>query len=208
MAVINTGKSMRRLTKLIKERLLAPNDAAKKIVDQRIWDAFGEDWCIVFTDLSGFSRQVAEFGIVHFLQIIHESRRIFDPCIENHDGFLLKSEGDSMLLLFRRPEKAVAACIDMQRAAKAYNEDRSDAEKILLCIGVGLGQMLRVGDDDVFGSEVNAASKLGEDTAKAWEILVTGPVKRALGDKYKYAEVQAPAGTDSAYKLSYDLAKV
>jgi hypothetical protein len=29
------------------------------------------------------------------------------------------------------------------------------------------------GDDDVFGAEVNAASKLGEDTAKAWEILVT-----------------------------------
>ena len=33
-------------------------------------------------NLSGFSRFVAEFGIIHFLQVIHESRRIFGPCID------------------------------------------------------------------------------------------------------------------------------
>src|SRR5690606_10410973 len=54
-----------------------------------------------------------------------------------------------------------------------------------------------------YGGEVNAASKLGEDTAKAGEILVTGHVKDAvsampglrfdpLGD--------APPGADSAFR--------
>jgi hypothetical protein len=34
--------------------------------------------------------------------------------------------------------------------------------------------MLRIGDDDIYGAEVNAACKLGEDTAKAEEFLITG----------------------------------
>ena len=57
--------SEERLEKLIAERLREGAD--KAAIDQRIWDLFGEEWCIMVTDLSGFSRGVAEFGIVHFL---------------------------------------------------------------------------------------------------------------------------------------------
>jgi len=46
----------------------------------------------------------------------------------------------------------------------------------LLCVGIGFGDVLRIGDSDVWGREVNAASKLGEDTAKSVEILVTEPL--------------------------------
>lgn len=52
-------------------------------------------------------------------------------------------------------------------------------QMVLLCVGLGYGDVLRIGDSDVFGAEINAASKLGEDTAKAHEILVTGSVKKA-----------------------------
>ncbi|MFO0670796.1 MAG: hypothetical protein U0235_14385 [Polyangiaceae bacterium] len=54
-----------RLWKLIEERSrpgISPAEIAR--IDERIWDLFGEEWAIVFTDLSGFSRQVAAFGIV------------------------------------------------------------------------------------------------------------------------------------------------
>jgi len=64
-----------RLEKLIEERTKA-SEEKKKEIDQRIWDLFGEDWSILFTDLSGFSRKVAEFGIIHFLQVIHESKKL------------------------------------------------------------------------------------------------------------------------------------
>ena len=49
-----------RLWKLIEERTHAGTDT--QTIDRRIWDLFGEEWAIVFTDLSGFSRQVAQFG--------------------------------------------------------------------------------------------------------------------------------------------------
>ena len=51
-------------------------------IDERIWDLFGEEWAVMFTDLSGFSRGVADFGIIHFLQIIYESQRVLIPCID------------------------------------------------------------------------------------------------------------------------------
>jgi class 3 adenylate cyclase len=69
----------------------------------------------------------------------------------------------------------------MQRASVRANEGRAPEERILLCVGIGYGAMLRIGDDDVFGAEVNAASKLGEDTAGAGEILVTEGARAAAG---------------------------
>jgi len=203
---IGTTASQDRLEKLIEERLKP--GANKEIIDDRIWDLFGEQWAVMFTDLSGFSRKVAEFGIIHFLQIIYESQRIFIPCIDAHDGILLKMEGDSMLVIFRKAPKAIECAINMQKTAKSYNKDKPEEEKILLCVGLGFGEMLRIGDSDVFGPEVNAASKLGEDTAKAWEILVTISVKDACskmtGINFEKID-DAPPGADEAFKLNYQL---
>jgi class 3 adenylate cyclase len=100
----------------------------------------------------------------------------------------------------------------MQRACRDYNRDRDDAEKILLCVGLGCGRMLRIGDHDVFGAEVNAAAKLGEDTAKAWEILVTGAVRQAVQEAGSLAEPlgfellpEPPPGAEAAFRVSYRL---
>lgn len=203
---IGSSASQDRLEKLIEERLKPGAD--KELIDARIWDLFGEEWTVMFTDLSGFSRHVARFGIIHFLQVIYESQRILVPFIDRYDGILLKMEGDSMMVIFRRVSKALECAIAMQRSLKDYNMDKADEEKVLLCVGIGCGKMLRIGDHDVYGPEVNAASKLGEDTAKAWEIIVTGSVQEAargipgVGFK-KVAEV--PPGAASAYRLVYEL---
>lgn len=195
-----------RLQKLIEERL-KPN-ADKKTIDERIWDLFGENWAVMFTDLSGFSRGVAKFGIIHFLQTIYESERILTPIVENYDGILLKVEGDSFLIIFRNVKKAIQCAVAMQRELKEYNKNKTDEEKVLLCVGIGYGRMLRIGDFDVFGAEVNAASKLGEDTANAWEIFVTKAVKdMAEGmNEISFEEISdVPPGADKAYRILYQL---
>lgn len=200
------GASEDRLEKLIKERLCPGADKEK--IDNRIWDLFGEEWCVMFTDLSGFSRGVARFGIIHFLQTIYESQRILIPVIEDNDGILLKVEGDSFLVIFRNVKKAIQASVAMQKACKTYNADKTAEEQILLCVGLGFGKVLRIGDADVFGAEVNAASKLGEDTAKAWEILVTGSVYERAKDceGISFRQISdVPPGAGSAYQVSYQL---
>lgn len=191
-----------RLIKLIDERLKP--GANKEKIDNRIWDLFGEKWCVMFTDLAGFSRGVAKFGIIHFLQTILESERLLVPVIEDHDGILLKMEADSCLVIFRNMQKAIQCSFRMHTVLKEYNETRPEEEQILLCIGLGYGRMLRIGDADVFGSEVNAASKLGEDTAKAWEILVTEAVYEKLKDDstllFEKLD-EAPPGAEAAYRM-------
>lgn len=202
---ILSGASEDRFQKLIMERLQPGSDKEK--IDERIWDLFGEEWCIMFTDLSGFSRGVEKFGIIHFLQTIHESERLLTPVIDEYDGILLKVEGDSFLVIFKKPAKALRAAIEMQTVLKNYNIDKSDEEKVLLCVGLGHGHVLKIGDSDVFGAEVNAASKLGEDTADAWDILVTEEVRKKVGKTVPGVSFEkidfVPPGAEAAYRIIY-----
>lgn len=211
MAFINrivSGASLERLERLIEQRIKA--GANKAAVDQHIWNLFGERWAVLYTDLTGFSRHVDSYGVIDFLQTIYELHNVLMPHIEEHGGILLKLEGDSMLLIFRKADEAVACAVGFQRAVKSYNEKnkQGSVDTLLLCVGIGYGDVLRIGDSDVFGAEVNAACKLGEDTAESWEILVTGAVKRAAsampGIRFELTK-DCPPGADSAFKVIYSI---
>ena len=205
----HTSTPQKRLESLMSSRLEPGADKEK--IDGRIWDSFGEKWCVMFTDLSGFSRGTEKFGIIHFMQIIFESERLILPIIEDFDGFLIKSEGDSLLVLFKRPEKALLCCKKIHEILHEYNKSKSEEEKILLCVGLGYGDILNIGYADVFGAEVNAASKLGEDTAKSWEILVTDNVKKEIekvskdmGLSFGFEQIDfVPPGAKCAFRVSF-----
>ena len=77
---------------------------------------------------------------------------------------------------------------------------------MLLCVGIGYGHMLRVGQRDVFGQEVNAASKLGEDIAKAGQILITDAVRAEVGELpgIRYEPLDAAvAGSATNHRVIY-----
>jgi class 3 adenylate cyclase len=194
-----------RLWQLVEERGWPGADTAR--IDQRIWDLFGDEAAIMMTDLAGFSRRVATFGITHFLQVILESKKLLMPVIGEHDGVLIKTEADSLLVLFKRPQSAARCAIAMQHACQRYNRDRKEDERVELCVGIGHGRILRIGDIDVYGREVNAASKLGEDTARPNEILLTDAARTAVGDLpgVRYADLAvAVAGSDRNHRLLYE----
>ncbi|OFZ95939.1 MAG: adenylate cyclase [Betaproteobacteria bacterium RIFCSPLOWO2_02_67_12] len=193
-----------RLELLIEERLQPGSD--KDRIDRRIWNLFGEQWAVLYTDLSGFSRRVAEFGVIHFLQTIYESHRLLVPVIQYGNGILLKTEGDSLMVIYRKPDDAVRSAIAMQQRCQRHSAEHKAEDQVLLCIGIGFGEVLRIGDDDIFGAEVNAACKLGEDTAKAHEILITGAVAQAIAlpDGCRVEPLaEAPPGADQAFRLVY-----
>lgn len=201
---IESSASADRLELLIEERL-RPN-ANKTRIDRRIWNLFGEKWAVLYTDLSGFSRNVSEFGIIHFLQTIYESHRLLVPVIQHGSGILLKTEGDSLMVIYRSVDDAVRSAIAMQQCCQRHSRDLAPEDKVLLCIGIGFGDVLRIGEHDVYGAEVNAACKLGEDTAKSDEILLTKAVADAVtlpkGARLDtYGDV--PEGIGAAFKLDY-----
>jgi len=204
MAAANHGAGEEKLWRLIELRAKPNADTA--VIDRRIWDLFGERWAVMFTDLSGFSRRVAEFGITHFLQVIHEHHVLLYPIIDEHDGMIMGVHADSLLVMFRRPSTALSCAIAMQRQCELVNQRRKPEEQILLCIGLGYGDVLRVGGTGLWGAEVNAASKLGEDTAKSGEILITGSVAEAVTDMAGVSLVDlgtAPPGASSSFRVVY-----
>ena len=114
-------------------------------------------------------------------------------------------------MIFRSARKALECSLAMQRTVRDYNRERDDADQVLLCVGLGFGEMLRIGDHDVFGAEVNAAAKLGEDTAKAWEILVTGAVAEAGRGVpgISFAPIPTvPPGAQNAFRVVYSLERM
>lgn len=149
-------------------------------IDAAIFARFGRTQAVMFTDLVGFSRLVEAFGIVHFLQLIQEAESVFLPLIQLHGGHCLKREGDSLLAVFDSPTDALAAAHAMVAATVALNPGRLPEDRIEVCIGLGFGLVLRVGTDEVWGAQVNAASKLGEEMAQSGEILVTQEFQQAV----------------------------
>lgn len=199
---IQASASEERLYNLLADRAIPGADT--DAIDQRIWDLFGEELAIMFTDLAGFSKLSAEFGILHFLQTIVLSQKILFPVLEDHDGILLKTEADSFLALFRNPLKAVKCAVAMQNTLKEFNTTKPTEEQVLLCVGLGYGKVLKIGDTDVFGSEVNFASKLGEDIAKSGEILLTENLADLCSEHWNLIErTEKLFQTTRTFKLAY-----
>ena len=113
---------------------------------------------IVFTDVVGFSSrmQADELGTLKLLQRdFVEMRRICTA----HEGAVLKTTGDGLLLTFTSAVQAVACALAMQRQFAAEAKGRAPGGALQHRIGIHLGDVL-VHDKDVMGDGVNIASRL------------------------------------------------
>jgi adenylate cyclase len=164
-------ESLTRLVELLEQRCLDGN--CQTDIDEAVWKEYGQQRAVLYTDLSGFSSSVEAHGIIHFLQVIYQSQKIVHPVIAGNNGSLVKMEADSLLVHFPTIASAVQCALGILDVARAYNQNRNETEWIVPCCGIDFGQILVVGDSDIFGQAVNGASYLGEDVATQWEILIS-----------------------------------
>jgi len=157
-----------------------------------LWQHWGAERAVLFTDLSGFSRAVAEHGILHFLELVRRKRELLGAVLSQHEGRAVKSEADSMLVVFESARAALECALAMQRACQEANRARPLEQHLLLCLGLAWGELLEVGTADVWGATVNAASVLGEDKAGAHEVLVTEELRAQAGalEGARYVETE------------------
>lgn len=173
------GESMKVFHGLLEERHRAAGDTGE--IDRKIYAMFGETWAVLCSDMSGFTKRTDEFGILHFLTLIHGMQELMKPIALQHNGLVLKEEADNLLMLFRDVRAAAACALAMHRATVSFNRGKSPDSTIEVCLGLGFGEILKIGDEDCFGAEVNRAFKLGEDIATAGETLLTPEAATALG---------------------------
>lgn len=175
-------KSTRRggrplLKRLLAERNQYPDRAPQ--IDKKIRNAFERRAAILVLDMCGFSRLTTQYGIIHYLAMIHQMEEAARPAVRNNGGRVIKLDADDLFAVFGDPAEALEAALDIFQAFDAVNIVAPAERDIYGSIGIGYGDVLLVGGD-VFGSEVNLACKLGEDLAKKKEILLTESAYEAL----------------------------
>ena len=159
------------------ERIEHPERAKK--IDATIHKLFEQERTIFVLDMSGFSRIVQRHGILHYLAMIHRMRRVVAPVIERYKGAVVKFEADNCFAVFPHPEGAVAAALDIHHDLEIANLMTPDESDIHVSIGIGHGKIL-LACDDLYGDELNLASKLGEDVAEKNEILLTASARKKI----------------------------
>jgi adenylate cyclase len=164
-------RTREKLNRLLQERNEHPERAAD--VDARIDAMFGDTLAVMVMDMSGFSRQTMRYGINHFLAKIHRLHAVALPVIELHGGEVIKVEADNVYSVFEDVPQAVAAAADTVGRLEAANSMLPEELDMHAEFGIGYGRVLIIEDDDFYGTEVNLASKLGEDVASGGEILLT-----------------------------------
>src|SRR5262245_11073860 len=113
---------------------------------------------IVAADVAGYSRLMGldEVGTAHTLR---EHRKVIDALVEKHGGRLVKSTGDGVLLEFPSVVDAVECAMAVQAVMAQRNEGVPADRRMLLRIGINLGDILIEGDD-ILGDGVNIAARL------------------------------------------------
>ena len=113
---------------------------------------------IVAADVVGYSRLVGEDeeGTVRRL---HELQAIVSPIVEGRGGRTVKTAGDAMLFDFSSIIAALECSIAVQQSLELCNAGLREDCKMLLRIGINVGDVI-VERDDIFGEAVNIASRL------------------------------------------------
>jgi class 3 adenylate cyclase len=148
----------------------------------RIEERFQRTIGIMVIDSFGFTRIVHKTGIIPFLANLERIARLIIPCVRRHGGKLLKREADNLFAVFPDATLALKAAIESCQHVEIANEPLPVSSEMHISIGLGYGEVLMVGDQDVFGDEMNLTCKLGEDLAKRNEILLTTTAHANLTD--------------------------
>ncbi len=157
-------------------------------------------------DMCGFSRLTARYGIIHFLAMIHRLHGIVLPIIRAQGGTVVKTEADNVFAVFPDVAPAVATSIEIQQRLHAANIFLPEDWDLHASLGIGYGELLMIGDDDLYGNEMNIASKLGEDIAGRGEVFLSDAAHaRIAGDaragQYEARQISVSSMVVTAHKL-------
>jgi adenylate cyclase len=112
----------------------------------------------MFTDIVGYT-SLTESDEELALKLLDDHRKIVRPLILAHNGKEVKTIGDAFLVEFSSAFEAARCAYEIQEAFYKYNADRNSKERIVLRIGIHLGDVIH-SDRDVYGDAVNVASRI------------------------------------------------
>jgi len=129
---------------------------------------------ILVADVVGYGGLMERDEVGTLVALKARRRDVLGPLIGQHQGRLVKLMGDGVLVEFASAVNAVQCAADLQARMAEVNDGLPDRRRIVLRIGINLGDVIVEGDD-LYGDGVNVAARL-ESLAGPGEICVSGGV--------------------------------
>ena len=114
---------------------------------------------ILAADVAGYSRLIGadEGGTLSALKAIRAE--LIDPTMAAHNGRLVKTTGDGLLVEFGSVVDALRWATELQAGMAERNATVPADKRIELRIGINVGDIV-VEEGDIFGDGVNVAARL------------------------------------------------
>ncbi len=138
---------------------------------------------IMLTDMAGYSESMERDEERAYAQLL-DHNKIVRSAIANYRGREIKTIGDAFLVIFRSAVDAVDCAVAIQRAFTDYNLAKDGGDRILIRIGVHLGEVM-ITSNDVYGDGVNIAARI-EPLAAPGGICISGEVFAQVRKKLEF----------------------
>ncbi len=135
---------------------------------------------IMFTDMVGYSA-LAQTDETLALDLLEEHRRLLRPLFPQFNGEEIETAGDSFFVEFASALDAARCAVEIQKLLRERNAEVSPERRILLRIGLHLGDVVHL-DRHVHGDGVNIAARI-EPCARPGGICVSEDVARQIENK-------------------------
>jgi TolB-like protein/class 3 adenylate cyclase len=129
---------------------------------------------ILAADVAGYSQLMGEDEAGTLARLRAHRRELIDPKVAEHQGRIVKTTGDGILIEFPSVVGAVACAVAVQQGMAERNAEVAEHQRIVFRIGINLGDVI-VEDGDIHGDGVNVAARL-EGIAAPGEICVSAVV--------------------------------
>jgi adenylate cyclase len=140
----------------------------------------------MFTDIVGYtalSRQNETLA----LELLQWHCDLLRPIFKKHGGREVKSIGDGFLVEFVSALEAVRCALEIQQSLHLENSVRPMEKRILLRIGIHVGDVIH-SQGDVYGDAVNIASRI-EPVAEPGGICITNQVHEDVRNKLGFSTI-------------------
>ena len=127
---------------------------------------------IAIADVVGYSRMMGIDEAGTLAAVTARRKQIIEPVVAANDGRIVKLMGDGFFIEFASAVNAVEAALELQARMAEANAGLPPDRRIVLRIGINLGEVIVEGDD-LFGDGVNVAARL-ESIASEGGIAISG----------------------------------
>lgn len=136
---------------------------------------------ILAADLVGYSRLMADDEVATLSAITDLENEVLVPLATQHSGRIVKTMGDGFLLEFDSVVDAAQCAVAIQSRLSNQNRSINQEKRLLLRIGINLGDIITQ-DGDIYGDGVNVAARL-EALANPGGIVLSRAARDQVLDK-------------------------